>query len=371
MNSKERLKKVLSLEIPDRVPISTYELVGYNSRAFENNEPSYKRLMDIIRQKTDCICMWNPSSNEVFWESSDNIDMEEKTERNPASLRIKKRIHTPKGDITSIVRQDDNIHTIWTMEHWCKNIDDVEKVLSMPYKPLDYDISDYERIKSEIADDGIIMSSVSDPLCLAASLMEFGDYTVWAMTETEHFGRTVEIMHERNMENLKRMLDINMVDLYRIYGPEYATPPYLPPYFFERFVVPYVTEMVNLIHTKGAKVRFHCHGRIRAVIDMIAETGADAIDPCEGSPDGDITLVEVKEKIGNKMAIFGNIQLKVLEYAHAEEIKKIVMECMDSAKEGGCYCIMPTAAPINVPLSKTTEENYIQFIDSALTYGIY
>ena len=45
--------------------------------------------------------------------------------------------------------------------------------------------------------------------------------------------------------------------------------------------------------------------------------------------------------------------------------------CIDDAKRGGRYVIMPTAAPINVPLEKKTEENYICFIESALEYGLY
>jgi hypothetical protein len=32
---------------------------------------------------------------------------------------------------------------------------------------------------------------------------------------------------------------------------------------------------------------------------------------------------------------------------------------------------MPTAAPINIPLSPRTEANYLQMIDSARIYGQY
>ena len=57
MTSRERLLAVLRGEIPDRVPISTYELNGYGTGNFENNQPSYKPLMDFIRQHTDCLYM--------------------------------------------------------------------------------------------------------------------------------------------------------------------------------------------------------------------------------------------------------------------------------------------------------------------------
>jgi len=58
MTSRERLLAVLNGRMPDRVPISSYELVGYNSQAWENREVSYAHLMDTIRASTDCICMW-------------------------------------------------------------------------------------------------------------------------------------------------------------------------------------------------------------------------------------------------------------------------------------------------------------------------
>jgi hypothetical protein len=374
MNSRERLLAVINGQIPDRVPISTYELVGYNSRAWENHEPSYARLMDVIRAETDCICMWNPASNAVFLASAYPVSLDVETVREGHTTVTRRVIHTPQGDLTSTTKVLDGLHTMWLwhVERPCKNTADVSKALSVPYVPLAYDPSDYARIKREVGDRGIIMASLSDPLLMAADLMEFGAYTVWAMTETPHFARTVEAMHERCMENLRRMLDANVADLYRICGPEYATPPYLPPALFQRFVVPYVTAMVDLVHSRGASVRFHCHGKIRQVLDMIVATGADGLDPCEGPPDGDIPLAALKARLKDTgVSIFGNLQLKLLEHGTAEEVEAAVKACMRAAKAGSGYVIMPTAAPINIPLEKRAEENYLRFIDTALAYGSY
>lgn len=384
MNSRELLLTALECQEPDRVPISTYELVGYNSKAWENTDPSYAKLMNFIREKTDCICMWDPTPQVSFqtmdgdarklgpfMETGALIDLGVDQYRDNNYSVTRMTAHTPKGDLSMTNKVVDDVHTIWTTEHWCKNLEDVDKALSVPFKPLQYDFSDYDRIKAEVGENGIIMSSIPDPLCLAAELMEFGEFTIWAMTETEHFARTVNIFHERFMENLKNMLDTQVVDLYRIFGPEYATPPYLPPRFFEKFVVPYVREMTDLIHSRGGKVRLHSHGKINRVLDMILETGVDAIDPCEAPPDGDIPLAEVKKRIGDQICIFGNLQLKMLEHASAVEVEKTVIACIEDAKAGGGFVIMPTAAPINTPLEKKTEDNYIRFIETALEYGKY
>jgi len=371
MNSRERILTALSCRAPDRVPISTYELVGYNSKAFENNDPSYACLMQAIRERTDCICMWDPGSNATFLASSFPAEMDVKEYREGNVTIQKRTLHTREGDLSQTTKVIDGVHTTWQTEHWCKSLDHVNAALSVPYEPLEYDTSDYARIKEEVGDHGIIMTSLADPLWLAADLMSFGNYTVWARTETEHFARIVAAMHERVMENLRRMLEVNMVDLYRICGPEYATPPFLPPEFFKRFVVPYVSEMVDLIHSKEARARFHCHGRIGQLLDMILQTGSDGIDPCEAPPDGDITLREVKKRIGKGMCIFGNLQLKLLEHGTGVNVENAVEECMASAKKGGGYVIMPTAAPIHSPLARKTEENYLRFIEAALEYGKY
>jgi uroporphyrinogen decarboxylase len=371
MTSRDRILAALSHQPADRVPISTYELVGWNSRAFENREPSYRRLMDAIRERTDCLAMWNPSSNATFLETACPVEIDT-VERREGNVTITRRVlHTPKGDLTQTTKVFDDVHTVWQTEHWCKTPADVDKALSVPYVPLDYDASDHARIRQEMGDRGIVMASLADPLLLAAELMEFGEFTIWAAHETGHFARTVDILRERNQENLRRLLKANGVELYRICGPEYATPPYLPPALFERFVVPYVTEMVDAIHAAGGRVRLHCHGRIGRVLDMIARTGADAIDPCEPPPDGDIPLAEIKRRAGGKLCLFGNLELKLLEHGSPEDVTAAVKQCMRDAKDGGGYVIMPTAAPINVPLAGKTGENYLRYIDAALEHGAY
>lgn len=372
MTSRERLLRAIKLQPTDRVPISTYELVGYNSHAFENRETSYKRLMDTIREKTDCLAMWNPSTNHVVAQSAYPAKIDSRTERGENYTDTFLTLHTPKGELTCGYRWYDNVYTTWTFEKWCKSIDDIDKFMSIPYEPLTFDDSDFSRIQTEVGDNGLIMASVGD-FCdhCFISLMEFGEATVWAMTETDHFARVAEEMHRRTMINLENMLKVRTVDFYRICGPEVMTPPYMPPMFFKRFVLPYVKEMTDMIHSYGGLVRLHCHGKIDKVLDDIIATGADATDPCEAPPDGDITLDELKKRTQGKIALFGNLQLKMLEQASAREVRETVIQNMEAAKEGGGYVIMPTAAPINVPLSPKTEENYHVFIDTALEYGKY
>ena len=57
MTSRQRLLKALHIEAADRVPVCGYELVGWNDQSWYNQKTSYKPLMDLIREKTDCVYM--------------------------------------------------------------------------------------------------------------------------------------------------------------------------------------------------------------------------------------------------------------------------------------------------------------------------
>lgn len=370
--SRQRLRAALRCQVPDRLPVSTYELVGFNSHAWENREPSYRRLMDRIRADTDCIAMWGPASNEHLAASAHVPPIDTTSQRTGTRTRTHQILHTPKGNLQRILECDDRVHTTWVIEHWCKTLSDVDALLSIPYQPVTYDFSDLPRIQGEVADHGIIMESLGDPALAAADLMSFQDFLSWAFEETAHFERTVNVFAERMLENLRRRLTAGVVDLYRICGPEYFTPPYLPPALFQRFVVPHVRAMTRLIHDHGGQVRLHCHGKIGRVLDMIFATEPDAIDPCEPPPDGDIELDDLKRRCAAaRVSVFGNVELRVLETASPQQVRATVQHAIRQAKAGGGFVLMPTAAPINVPLSPTTESNYLTLIDTALQLGPY
>jgi len=377
--SRRRLWAALSAGVPDRVPINTYELAGHNRLDWYNRQPSYRSLMDYIRAHTDCITNWNPRAatdrytcEERFLCSDFPVEIENRTETVGQFQRTTRVCHTPQGDLRSVTQATADVYTTWQVEHWCKSPADVDKALSVPYQPASYDASDLARVRAELGENGLVMASVGDPAYLAADLMSFQDYLMWAFEETDHFARTVDAIAERVRGNLRRQLDCCVLDCYRIVGPEYFTPPYLPPAMFRRFIVPHVAEMTRLIHTRGGKVRVHCHGKIGRVLDLILDTGCDGIDPCEPPPDGDLELDEVKRRcLARGVSVWGNIELKLLEQATPDQVRAEVRQIMNQAKDGGGFVLMPTAAPITLPLSPTTEANYRAFIDAGLEFGGY
>ncbi len=367
LSSRERLLRCLRHKPIDRVPISTYELVGWNKDAWENHEPSYARLMQAIREKTDCIYMLAPQ-----WKSKPVPGMEIQTWREARSAYTRTTYHTPKGNLTSLHRVDDDLYTRWTLEHFLKNIEDIDRYLAFPYEPPDLDMTHFLAEREALGEHGLMMITVDDPVCVVAELFEMGQFLVHAITEEKRIGRFLDVIHERQMYSLRQILRHDVSDvIFRICGPEYAAPPYLSPEHFRNYVTGYLGEICRAIKEAGGFARAHCHGKIASILDQMVEAGAEGLDPIEPPPDGDMEMAAVKKAYGRRLCLFGNIELRELEHSDPDRIDSLVRKAMDEAREGGGFVLMPTAAPINVPLSKKTEENYFRFIESGLKYGAY
>lgn len=370
MNSTQRLLACLHGQIPDRVPISTYELAGWNSRAWENQEPSYRELMDFIRANTDCLYMVDvpvPNARHQEWPLLAERWSKGDEHFTRQTLRAGSRV------LTRLTSSVDSVKTTWVREHWCQDVADLRAILELPWQAGEPNFAELEQSWADLGSTrGLPMISIADALCEVSEYFEFGNFTVLAMTQTDDIVAALDIVHMRRLEELGRILQGPVKNcVFRICGPEYATPPYLPPELFARFVTPYVSQYVEMIHAAGALARIHSHGRIGRVVGEIAKMAPAALDPVEPPPDGDIELSELKKTIGRNVCLMGGVELKHLEAAKPAFIDELVTRIMQQGKPGGRFVIMPTAAPINIPLSPQTCENYIRFIQKAIDLGAY
>ncbi len=374
MTSRERLLAVLNHELPDRVPVCTYELQAANPDSWEHHEPSYQGLLEFLKPRTDTFLMCG-----FPWYSFAAGQTETEEWQEGARHHTRMIFHSPLGDLVQHTAWEAKVKTVWTLEHMLKTPDDIPKFLALNFEVQPADFSAFKEQQARLGEAGLMLPSLPDPVCIAAEAFEMSDFLLYTYTEPERMLYFLDALGERLLAQLEvsckaaaEQLGAKFGEvLFRICGPEYVTPPYMSPDRFNRLVTRYVAKMSEVIHSHGAKMRYHCHGRIAEVVDEILATAPDAVDPLEGPPDGDLTLAEAKRRMGKHTCLMGNLQLRLLEFGTTEEVKQAVTECMQAAKEGGGYVIMPTTAPISVPLSPRTEENYKVFVETALELGGY
>ena len=209
----------------------------------------------------------------------------------------RRTIAAGKRTLTMQIRRDRDINTVWTTEHLLKDLDDLDTFLELPVfgAGQTVDAGPFLEAEAALGDTGIVMIDTPDPLCLAALLFDLGEYTVIALTEPERFHHLLGAFSAALLEKTAEVARILPGRLWQIYGPEFAAPPYLPPRCFREYVCRYVRPMIDIIHRTGGYARIHSHGRLKAILDDIAAMGADALDPIEPPPQGDVELSYVRQ----------------------------------------------------------------------------
>lgn len=369
LTSKERILRVFNGKIPDRIPISLYEFDGHYE-SWIHNYPEYEEILEYAKDKTDKMSPWHPSSDNpvLFYGEIEREDIEIFSWQEDRSIYTRTVIKTSKGELSTLKRQDEGVHTTWTIEYLCKDEHDAEKILSLTYTPWRPSTESFFRKIEEIGDSGIVTGEIPDALCLTVELFGFSRFLVTYVDNPNLIFRLMDFFQERLYNYLSHLLANGVVTVYRICGPEYATPPYLSPKDFKELVVRYDQEIIDLLHKYGGKARFHSHGKVKKVLEFILKMGIDAIDPLEPPPDGDITLKEARDILGDKVVLIGNIEERLFEIGSKDDIETAVKNAIKEASDGP-FILCPTAMPLTTPLDKRIQENIIHYIDCGIKYG--
>jgi hypothetical protein len=367
----------------DRPAVNFYEIGGFAVDPSDPdqfnvyNDPSWQPLLQLAEEQSDLIRMRSP----VKSRSHDPVDAASpraeffKTEKFLADGCSFKRLtlNIAGRTMTSLTRRGPDLDTIWTLEHLLKNTDDLKAYLELPVEVFaeKIDIAGLIEEDQKLADRGIVMVDTEDPLCAAAYLFSMEDFTVIALTEQKLFHRLLEKLSHHIYTRTQTTAEQFPGHLWRIYGPEYATEPYLPPHLFGEYVVRYTGPMVEIIQKHGGFARIHCHGRILAVLDYIVEINPAAIDPIEPPPQGDVELSYVHRRYGKDLVLFGNIEFADIENTEPAEFEKLVAKALKDGTEGEGkgFVLMPSSAPISRKITPRVLTNYETMIRLATNFN--
>jgi hypothetical protein len=356
----------------DRPAVSFYEINGLDEKTCDDDpfniysDPSWQPLIELTREKTDRIVMRGVAYRSIAPKPIEDASTIESTVIDGSRYTMRS-VKAGSRTLTTRTRRDPDVNTVWTVEHLLKDAEDLRAFLDMP-SPVPRGSVDTRQVleaESALGDTGIVMIDTPDPLCLAASLFDMAEYTITAMTEQALFHELLERFASTLLPKTKAVAEALPGRLWRIYGPEYASPPYLPPALFREYVSRYVTPMIEAIHTGGGYARIHSHGNLKAILDDIAAMGADGLDPIEPPPQGDVELSYVREKYGKNMVLFGNLEISDIEnlptVMFAEKVKRAIAEGTSGSGRG--FVLMPSACPYGRKLSPLTMKNYEKMIE--------
>ena len=340
---RERLWATLSGRQPDRVPIwMLYPREHYGTYVDVHSLPSYARLMPHIWNRTDWLDRRNLASG-TFYTAAAEVEAE--VEERGGWTITRRTLHTPLGDLTSEHRQDQENASGAKTEYYCKEIGDLDKILSIPYHPVEPDLTAFHKAAGKLGDDGLMMVSISMPIGVAYGLTHPENFAIWTLTERERLVQFTRTMYEREVVFLEKALIKGAGPVFFTVGTEFVAPPMCAPSAFDALITPFDAPIFDLIHRYGGKVLVHHHGNINALLERIADLGADGIQPIEEPPIGDCTMAEAKRRIGDRVCLVGSVQYDDLARLTPDEMEALVKRQIEDAGAGGGMILAPTAGP--------------------------
>jgi len=328
MSSRERLLTTLHGGQADRVPVTMYEFSPYNDD-WAIGEPSYAPLLELERAYGDSF-VYAPIDCPILLGDPNSLHGTEEKHADGTIVNTT-RIETPAGALQTVTRRDPEMMTNWQVEPLIKSDEDIERVLAIPDAPSAVDPAKLAELESRVGQELVLRA-----------IREIGQHVNDAT--------------------------------FRLWGPEYCGAPLMNPHvYFPRYVIDRDRTATQLIHNTGNICIIHCHGKLADLTDMIAEIGADALEPLELLPmkTADVTLEQVKTRLGGKMCLMGAVQALTLEQGTVDQMREEVRQAIGIGAPGGGFIVLPTAAPFHVPLKPQTLANAEMMYRATHEFGSY
>jgi uroporphyrinogen decarboxylase len=116
--------------------------------------------------------------------------------------------------------------------------------------------------------------------------------------------------------------------------------PLINPKYIDKYVLPNMKKVTEVVHEWGGKIIFHSDGDITSLLDFVVDCGFDALH-CLEPPYVDLDLV--KKKVGDKLCLLGNIDTSyILVDGTQKEVEDTVKYAIKKLGPGGGYILSPS-----------------------------
>lgn len=371
MTPRERLFAILGDQPVDRVPI--WLLFPYHKTSYYvdvRTHPAYRPVYEASKDKA--IMLDRRNLGVPAW--GPEVDIARETANEDGWTVERTRIRWRDVELTSETRRRGDECVIKKL---LEDEDDLAAFVRMPkiedpadiVAALDRRLPAYQAERAEFpARFGAMMLDLGEPVNAIYHSANLEEFAVWSLTCPE----LVEEALEREMRRLRVVYDYclsrDLAEVYFLVGSELAAPPLVGPDVFDRWIVPYATELIGMIHRRGARAIQHFHGQIAEILPRFVDMGADGLHTIEAPPVGNCTFTEAFAVTKGRLALIGNIQYDEFHRLDADGMDRAVRAVIDECR-GQRLILSPSAGPYEAVIPPRVTENYLRFLDSAWRHG--
>ncbi len=356
MNSQERLLTAFQRGTPDRVPVATWlslrlldEITGQAPKQFLDSfvedpgnsiikiqenlglDPivlTFSELEDEVIDWPRRLFRWRPEAFEQ-WQVHTQI-----TGQDGDAPTVRRTIITPAGRLTSEYRRER--YQKWTSEYLIKEESDLDRLAYRP-DPQHLDISPLAELVRKVGQRGLVLHNFPGVWYEACTLRGLVTVSMDIYDRPEWLHRYMSELTDYLLKLLNRVLESGIKVLLL---DESWVGVGLSEKVYREFILPYDQKLVAAAQRGGVLVDYHNCGRVTAILEPMADTGANVLEPLTPkSLNGDIQLSDAKQRVGNRIALYGGFNERVLASDNPDDVRREVQRCIDEAAAGGGYAI--------------------------------
>jgi len=260
---------------------------------------------------------------------------------------IRRRYDTPFGPLfeTSKLTQD---KTWRTVEFAAKKSDDLKPLRwLLDHRTVTFSPENFARGAAYIGDRGEPQFWVPKGpyLSLAQQWMRLEDF-IYALAD--HRDQIEDIMiaiddsYDQLYDQLASCSSLRIVN----FGENIATA-YLSRDYFERYLIPWYAKRSGQLRGAGIFTHIHIDGYFKPFLPYLADLPFDGLEALTPKPQGDVTLEEIRDHIGDKVLLDGIPAVFFLDHHPREELERcaeslvemfhprLVLGISDELPEGG------------------------------------
>ncbi|MCC6483637.1 MAG: hypothetical protein IT209_02220 [Armatimonadetes bacterium] len=300
----------------------------YNYNKARNTLPERYRDMDLLEVYDDLNCSIRPYHYYSQCRARENPpDLDIEVQRDADIETVLQ--HTPVGTLKSVIKHTDLAqHQIENPIKTHKDVDVMEYILRN--SKIWFDMEKFKEIDEMVGDRAAPMVFY-ERVNMQRILL---DYVGWQETvylladDRELIERLVKIIDETDEGTMEALLNspipiINFGDNL----DEYL----LSPRLFEEFVLPVYQDRGERFRKAGQFTQSHFDGNVKHLLKYCQRCGIDGFEALTPKPQGDLTIDEMKEALGDNLILLDGIPMTAfLPSTPEEEFERVTREIIET-----------------------------------------
>jgi len=371
LSSKERILRAMRKQETDYIPVSPrmwkFNTMHYGDDSLASNLKA-KREFDF-----DPICYVYGSVPNLYNAIIPERDILPKEVRFSCRQReegdfniLERRFDTPAGELTDCYKIPlRGTYDITHKEYLVKCYADLEKLKYLTVFPEERELKFYETMRNEAGGEVLVTPYVRSPFNDMAAVQSPVDSMMLTVEDKVFLKEMLDILYRPCIMDIEAYLKRG-AEIIFISGFHISLSVGWSPANYKEFFLPYIKEIVNMVHNAGAVVHFYDDGKLMDILPMILESGIDTLSTCTPPPAGDFNFEKAKATVGNKLTLMGYVDIeRVLHRGKPELVEETVKEAIEKGAYDNAF-ILSSSDGI---LRQTPLENMKAYFNAGRKYG--